>query len=106
MLILGSNLPLLLNPEFRRTTLGQNLPVYAAVMLTAAFCMLLLLVYVEDRISPPKPASWGWFRRALTYVQWLSVPIVGVLFSNLPALEAQTRLMTGRYLEYRVTEKT
>ena len=26
-------------------------------------------------------------------------------FSNLPALDAQTRLLTGRYLEYRVTEK-
>jgi hypothetical protein len=30
---------------------------------------------------------------------------VGVFFSNLPALDAQTRLMAGRYLEYRVTEK-
>ena len=28
-----------------------------------------------------------------------------MIFSNLPALEAQTRLMTGRHLEYRVTEK-
>jgi len=33
------------------------------------------------------------------------VPVIGFVFSNLPALEAQTRLMTGRYLEYRVTEK-
>jgi hypothetical protein len=31
--------------------------------------------------------------------------MVGLLLSNLPALDAQTRLMTGRYLEYRVTEK-
>ena len=106
VLIFGSNLPLLLNPAFRQTTLGQNLPVYAATMLTAAFCVLLLLVYIEDRIAPPRPASWGLPRRLLTYLEWLAVPIVGVLFSNLPALEAQTRLMTGRYLEYRVTEKT
>jgi hypothetical protein len=105
VLIFGSNLPLLLNPAFRQTTLGQNLPVYAATMLTAAFCMLLLLVYIEDRIAPPRPASWGLLRRLATYLEWLAVPIVGVLFSNLPALEAQTRLMTGRYLEYRVTEK-
>jgi hypothetical protein len=38
-------------------------------------------------------------------VQWLLIPAVGLLLSNLPALDAQTRLMTGRYLEYRVTEK-
>jgi len=30
---------------------------------------------------------------------------VGIIFTNLPALDAQTRLLTGRYLEYRVTEK-
>ncbi len=38
-------------------------------------------------------------------LQWILLPLVGLLFSNLPALDAQTRLMTGRYLEYRVTEK-
>jgi len=30
---------------------------------------------------------------------------VGLLFSVLPALEAQTRLMLGMYLEYQITEK-
>jgi hypothetical protein len=106
VLLFGSNLPLLLAPEsFRVSTLGQNLPLYAGTMLTAALCLLLLLVYVEDRIAPPRPESWGPLRRLMTYVQWLFVPVIGFVFSNLPALEAQTRLMTGRYLEYRVTEK-
>ena len=54
---------------------------------------------------PPRPASWGPVARALSYLQWLGLPIIGILFSNLPALDAQTRLLTGRYLEYRVTEK-
>jgi hypothetical protein len=44
-------------------------------------------------------------QRAISYVQWLALPFVGIFFSNLPALDAQTRLLTGRYLEYRVTEK-
>jgi hypothetical protein len=107
VLIFGSNLPLLLaGRRFQETTLGQNLPIYAATMLTAALCLLLILVYVEDAISPPRPKEWGAGRRILTYLQWLAVPVVGVFFSNLPALDAQTRLMTGRYLEYRVTPKT
>jgi hypothetical protein len=105
VLIFGSNLPLFLNPAFRQTTLGQNLPFYTATMLTIAFCILVLLVYIEDRIAPRRPAGWSPFRRLLTYLEWLAVPIVGVLFSNLPALDAQMRLLTGRYLEYRVTEK-
>ena len=105
VLIFGSNLPLFLNPAFRQTTLGQNLPLYAATMLTAALCLMIILVYIEDAIAPPRPASWGRLRTALTYLQGIALPVVGVIFSNLPALDAQTRLMTGRYLEYRVTEK-
>ena len=31
--------------------------------------------------------------------------MIALFFSVLPALESQTRLMFGRYLEYRVTAK-
>ncbi len=106
VIIFGSNVPLLLNPTFAQTTLGQNLPLYAAWLLTGAFCCLLILVFVEEQVAPPRPSTWGPFRRGLTYLQWLALPLVGLIFSNLPALDAQTRLMAGRYLEYRVTEKT
>lgn len=105
VIIFGSNLPLILNPAFAETTLGQNLPFYASWLLTGAFGCLAILMYVEERIAPPRPASWGLWRNVVTRVQWLFLPIVGLVFSNLPALDAQTRLMTGRYLEYRVTEK-
>jgi hypothetical protein len=101
----GAAVPLLINPAFGQTTLGQNLPVYASTMLTIALAALVVLIVVEHRIVPPRPAGWGPLRRLLSYVQWLGLPLVGIFFSNLPALDAQTRLLTGRYLEYRVTEK-
>ncbi len=106
VLIFGSNVPLLLNPAFGQTTLGQNLPQYAAWLLTGAFCCLLILVFIEDQISPPRPATWSTRMVIASWLQWLLLPVVGLIFSNLPALDAQTRLMTGRYLEYRVTEKS
>jgi hypothetical protein len=105
VILFGSNVPLLLKPDFAQTTLGQNLPLYAAWLLTGAFCCLLVLIYVEEQIAPPRPATWGLRHRFLSWVQWILLPVVGLIFSNLPALDAQTRLMTGRYLEYRVTEK-
>jgi hypothetical protein len=105
VIIFGSNVPLLLNPSFAQTTLGQNLPLYAAWLLTGAFCCLLILVFVEEQIAPPRPVTWGPGRRVMSYLQWLALPVVGLIFSNLPALDAQTRLMAGKYLEYRVTEK-
>jgi hypothetical protein len=101
----GATVPLLINPAFGQTTLGQNLPLYASTMLSIALAALVVLIVVEQRIVPPRPASWGPLRRLVTYVQWLGLPLVGIFFSNLPALDAQTRLLTGRYLEYRVTEK-
>jgi len=105
VIMFGATVPLLINPAFAETTLGQNLPLFASVMLTIALVGLFVLVIVEDRIVPPRPADWGPMQRIASYVQWLGLPFVGIFFSNLPALDAQTRLLTGRYLEYRVTEK-
>ena len=56
-------------------------------------------------INPPMPRGWGVPHQIWAYVQLGLYPIVGLLFSVLPALEAQTRLMLGMYLEYQVTEK-
>ena len=105
VVMFGATVPLLINPAFAETTLGQNLPLFASVMLTIGLVGLFVLVIVEQKIVPPRPAEWGWWRRTMSYAQWLALPFVGIFFSNLPALDAQTRLLTGRYLEYRVTEK-
>jgi len=105
ILMLGPTLPLLLNDSFRPTTLGQQLPVYAAWLLTGALASLIVLVFIEDQLAPPRPKEWGIRMTLVSWLQWLCLPIVGMVFTNLPALDAQTRLLTGRYLEYRVTEK-
>ena len=105
VVMFGATVPLLINPAFAETTLGQNLPLFASVMLTTALVALFVLVIVEHRIVPPRPAHWGRLQLVMSYLQWLGLPLVGIFFSTLPALDAQTRLLTGRYLEYRVTEK-
>jgi hypothetical protein len=74
-------------------------------MLSFAAASLMVMIYVENAIVPPRPAHWGPVARMFSYLQWVGLPLIGILFSNLPALDAQTRLLTGRYLEYRVTEK-
>ncbi len=105
VLVLGPSLPLLINENFRSTTLGQQLPVYAGWLLTGALLSLIALIFIEDQLVPPRPQEWGIWMHSVSWLQWLMLPIVGFFFTNLPALDAQTRLLTGRYLEYRVTEK-
>jgi RsiW-degrading membrane proteinase PrsW (M82 family) len=105
IMIFGAALPAFFNQTFALTPLGQNLPVFAAWILTGAMGSLLVLMFIEDQLAPPKPKEWGIRMHIVSWVQWLCLPFLGVIFTNLPALDAQTRLLAGRYLEYRVTEK-
>jgi hypothetical protein len=105
VVMFGATVPLLINPAFGETTLGQNLPLFASAMLSMALVSLFVLIVVEEQIVPRRPAHWGSIQRVLSHLQWIGLPFVGIFFSNVPALDAQTRLLTGRYLEYRVTEK-
>jgi hypothetical protein len=105
VITLGATLPVALNQTFAQTAFGQQLPVYASWLLTGALAALIVLIFIEDQLAPPRPPEWGIWMRTVAYTQWLLLPVVGAIFVNLPALDAQTRLLTGRYLEYRVTEK-
>ncbi len=91
--------------DFSITDLGQNLWLYSSLLMTAAMSSIVVLIVVEHRLLPPKPAHWGRFRRAVVYLQYFTYPVVAMMLSVLPALESHTRLLLGKYLEYRVTEK-
>jgi len=44
-------------------------------------------------------------RAFLIPFEFILMPIAGFIFTFLPGLDAHTRLMLGKYMEYRVTEK-
>src|SRR5437899_3286476 len=105
LLLFGAALPRLLQEDWNLTTAADRLALYAFILINIAFLNIAALILVERRINPPMPRSWGPAHQIWAYVQLGLYPIVGLLFSVLPALEAQTRLMLGMYLEYQVTEK-
>jgi hypothetical protein len=39
------------------------------------------------------------------YLQWIFIPFVAIFLGALPAIEAQTRLLFGKYLGFWVTPK-
>jgi hypothetical protein len=93
------------NPTFDKTIAAQNLPKISSVILTVTFLSLLITVIMHERIVPPRPKSWPWWRKLFSFVQWIFVPILILTYGTIPALDAQTRLMLGKYMRFRVTNK-
>jgi cellulose synthase/poly-beta-1,6-N-acetylglucosamine synthase-like glycosyltransferase len=105
ILAVGTFFPFYLNPEFSDTVIGYNLPVFTSRLLTLTSGGLVIFLIVDAMLAPAKPKEWQPWRRMMVYLQWLIMPLLGIFFSALPAIDAQTRLMIKGELEYKVTEK-
>lgn len=104
ILTLGATLPPLLNENFGRTVIGKTLPQVSSAILTASMISLLVVIFVDWR-SKPKIVGTPLWKKILSPFEFVLLPIVGFFFTALPGLDAHTRLMMGRYIEYRTTEK-
>lgn len=102
---IGALLPPLLNPDFGRTVLGKTLPQVSSAIMTISLISLVVIFFIDAQSRPPRPAHHSRFRKVLQPLEFLLLPIIGFFFSALPGLDAHTRLMLGKYIEYRVTEK-
>lgn len=102
---LGGTLPAIINPAFGETVLGRNLPIVAANILTLCTVFLVVVIVIDALAKPPRPDTFPRQRLPMLLLQWATLPVVGFFFGALPGIDAHTRLMLGRYLEYRVTEK-
>ncbi|MFN2462520.1 MAG: hypothetical protein ABR573_01290 [Candidatus Dormibacteria bacterium] len=91
--------------DYSLTGMADDLGIASGVILSLTLVTVGFLVYVDEKLVPPRPPDWSLLRRVKSYVEILLYPLVGLFFSVFPALESQSRLMFGFYLEYRVTEK-
>lgn len=105
ILTLGSTIPSLINKNFARTVLGYNLPRISSTILTLSVVFLLVIIVLDWKVKPQRPVSFPRWKIPFLYLQWLFLPIISFFLSALPGLDAHTRLMIGKRLEYRVTEK-
>ncbi len=96
----------LINPAYSQSVVASNLSVVSSWVLTLAFIGLFSTVFVHEKTVPPRPKEWSILNKIWSYIQWALIPIILVTIATLPAIDAQTSLMLGRYLEYRVTVKT
>lgn len=99
-------LPLVFGGEmFNATILSYNLPRVTRMLLTVAMLGIMSSVYLSILLLPPRPSNYGRWKYVLMALQWFLVPVTLLFFGALPAVEAQTRLMLGRYLGFWSTEK-
>lgn len=105
LITLGITLPSLLNPAFARTVLGYTVPKLSSFILLICLLTLLVTFFIDAAYKPKSKGKYSKIRTLLAPFEFVLMPISGFLLSALPGLDAHTRLMLGKYLEYKVTEK-
>ena len=110
LLFLLGWLPILLGgKKFNVTVLSFNLPILTGQIMTISMFGMFVSAILSTVILPPMPKNLSQFsriiKRSTVFLQWIFLPITLVLFGALPALDAQIRLMMGKYIGFWVTEK-
>lgn len=105
ILTVSAFIPPIIHPLFRRTVLGFQLSVMTSFILTLSSLTILLYIYLDiklrQRINSKTPVK----HLPFLMIQWYLLPIVSFILSSLPALDAHTRIILGKKLHYKVTEK-
>lgn len=109
LLALYSWLPVLFGLNFGNEVLTHTFPPLYGRLLTTSIIGMAVTLTISLLLLPPRPkqrikqSTWS------VILEWVTAPLLlpisNIIFSSLPAIDAQTRLLFGKYLEFRVTEK-
>jgi len=103
--ILG-RLPLMLaDTQVKTTLLAHSAPLALQWLMSIATIGLIFSAILSTAMLPPRPAKHHWLMQVVMVLQWVLFPASMLIFGAIPATEAQTRLMLGKYLGFWVTEK-
>lgn len=106
ILVLGY-LPFWVAPEqLRSFAVFQNTPFTLEWLMRLSMIGLFVSAGLALTLLPPRPKHYSRpYAAAIFVIQWLLLPVTFVLFGALPAIDAQTRLMIGKYLGFNVSQK-
>ena len=105
ILTVSGFIPAFINPTFKRTVLGFLLPQLTGLLLTVATSMLIIYIYLDIKMRERLKIQTKLINMPMLLIQWYLLPFVSLILSALPALEAHTRLLIGKKIDYKVTEK-
>lgn len=103
--VLG-RLPLMVASEqVRQSVFFQNTPHTLEILMTFSMLGVFFTALMSLAMLPPLPTGSRKSSWAIFLLQWLMVPLTFTTLGTLPAIDAQTRLMRGKYLGFHVTKK-
>ena len=111
LLTVGSQVTFLFHPEILQELVQLNVrsPVFVALQLSFLLVSVLCVVLWAQDVSmrPPRPPERPQTlrERLLTLASFPLMLVLALVFVALPTLQAQTRLMLGIPLQFRVTRK-
>lgn len=106
IVVLIGPLPVLLGGAFfQQTAISYNLPRITGVLFNFTLATSLAWIVLSRMLLPPRPKNVSRIKNAITFAEWLLVPLVILVLGSTPALDAQTHMMLGRYMEFNPTEK-
>ncbi len=91
--------------RFGETALSYQLPRLTSTIMTVSMIGIVTAVALSIRLLPPRPPRYGKHKYVFFVLQWALIPVIMLLFSAAPALDAQTRRLFGKYMGFWVTPK-
>ena len=107
ILMVIAPLPILLGgTHFTQIPIGYNLPRITGMLLNFTLIASFVIIILSMLLLPPRPKDVKRTKYLVMILEWIIVPFIILILGSTPALDAQTRLMLGKYMEFQATEKT
>lgn len=99
-------LPFIFGGEaFKSSVIAFNLPSTLRTLMFITMFGLFISAFLSVLVVPPNPRIKGKRGYAQLMLEWILLPLVAIPMGTLPAIDAQTRLMLGKYMQFWVTPK-
>jgi len=90
---------------FKISLLSYNLPRLTGRILTFGMACILIQTIITFLFLPPRPKKIPKLKNILMALQWFLLPLTLIIFGAFPALDAQMRLLFGKYMGFWCTPK-
>ncbi len=90
---------------FSQTSIAYSLPKITGLLFRSTLLTSLIWIFLSWTILPARPKGISWFKHIILVLEWFFVPFIILIIGSLPALDAQSRLMFAKYMEFNSTLK-